>query len=133
MDYERERYEAYQAGNRALNSLLDAKNYLAQARTWGVLDLFGGRGLSSVIKHMKITNARSSMERAKYDLMSFSRELSDISVNLNVNISDLLTVFDIFDSFLADVIVQSRIADAQRKIDCAIDEVRHVLSTLRLQ
>lgn len=34
--------EAIEAGERALQSLRDARNSLSSARGWGVIDMFGG-------------------------------------------------------------------------------------------
>ena len=90
----------------------------------------GGGFLSSLIKHSKIDNARSCIERAKYDLKVFNRELRDVSMDLNVDIGDFLTFFDFMDSFLAELLVQSRISDAASRIDNAIYKVRDILRRL---
>ena len=70
--------EAIDAGERALLSLRDAKNSLGSARGWGIVDMLGGRGLSGLIKHVKIGDARNSLSQAKADLTYFSRELADV-------------------------------------------------------
>ena len=131
MDYEKERQEAIYAGERALDSLREAQNQLRKARNWGIYDIIGGGFFSSLIKHSKIDNARSCIERAKYDLHVFNRELRDVSMNLDFDIGDFLTFFDIMDSFLADLMVQSKIADASRKVDDAIYRVEDILRHLR--
>ena len=131
MDYEKERQEAIIAGERALDSLYEAQNQLRKARNWGIYDIIGGGLISSLIKHSKIDNARSCIERAKYDLQCFNRELRDVSYDLNVDVGDLLTFFDLMDSFFADLLVQSRIADASRRIDDAIYRVQDILRHLR--
>ncbi len=131
MDYEKERQEAIIAGERALDSLYEAQNQLRKARNWGIYDIIGGGFISSLIKHSKIDNARSCIERAKYDLQCFNRELRDVSYNLDVDVGDLLTFFDLMDSFFADLLVQSRIADASRRIDDAIYRVQDILRRLR--
>ncbi|MBO4409893.1 MAG: hypothetical protein J5775_03980 [Spirochaetales bacterium] len=130
MDNEKERQEAIYAGERALDSLTAAQNELRKARNWGFYDLLGGGFFSSLIKHSKIDNARSCIERAKYDLQVFNRELRDVSCDLNVDIGELLTFFDLMDSFFADLLVQSRIADASRRIEDAIYKVRDILRRL---
>jgi len=126
--------EAIEAGERALRSLRDAKSSLGSARGWGMIDMFGGRGLSGLIKHVKIGDARSSLNRAKADLDRFSRELSDVREiqGLDIEIGDFLTFADFFfDGFLADIMVQSKIRQAQNKIDDAIDRVETLLERLR--
>ena len=126
--------EAINAGERALRSLQDAKSSLDSARGWGILDILGGRGLSGLIKHVKIGDARSSLDQAKADLECFSRELSDVREiqGLDIEIGDFLTFADfIFDGFLADIMVQSKIRQAQDQIDYAIDRVQSMLGRLR--
>jgi len=126
--------EAIEAGERALRSLKEARSSLGSARGWGMVDLFGGRGLSGLIKHVKIGDARSSLNRAKADLDRFSRELSDVREiqGLDIEIGDFLTFADFFfDGFLADIMVQSKIRQAQDKIDNAIDRVETLLMKLR--
>ena len=131
MDYEKERQEAIIAGERALDSLYEAQNQLRKARNWGIYDIIGGGLISSLIKHSKIDNARSCIERAKYDLQCFNRELRDVSYNLDVDVGDLLTFFDLMDSFFADLLVQSRISDASRRIEDAIYRVQDILDHLK--
>ena len=131
MDYEKERQEAIIAGERALDSLYEAQNQLRKARNWGIYDILGGGFISSLIKHSKIDNARSCIERARYDLQCFNRELWDVSYDINVDIGDFLTFFDLMDSFFADLLVQSRIADASRRIEDAIWRVQDILNHLK--
>ena len=116
--------EAIEAGERALVSLQDARESLGSARNWGLLDLLGGRSISGLVKHVKIDNARHR----------FSKELSDVRdlQGLNIEIGDFLTFADFFfDGFLADILVQSKIRQAQDRIDDAIYRVESVLRQLR--
>ena len=86
------------------------------------------------MKHVKIGDAKSSLNQAKYDLERFSRELSDVRdlQGLDIEIGDFLTFADFFfDGFLADIMVQSKIKQAQQKIDDAIYRVETVLDRLR--
>ena len=131
---DREIREAVEAGERALRSLKEAKRSLGSARGWGIIDMFGGRGVSGLLKHVKIGDARSSLNRAKDDLDLFRRELYDVRdiQGLDIEVGNFLTFADFFfDGFLADVMVQSRIRKAQRKIDDAIDRVEELLEKLR--
>ena len=126
--------EAIEAGERALRSLQKAKSSLGSARNWGIFDLLGGRTISGLMKHVKIGDAKSSLNQAKYDLESFSRELSDVRdlQGLHIEIGDFLTFADFFfDGFLADIMVQSRIRQAQENIDIAILRVESMLERLR--
>ena len=126
--------EAIEAGERALVSLRDARASLGSARNWGLFDLLGGRSISGLVKHVKIDSARQSLNRAKADLNRFSKELSDVRdlQGLNIEIGDFLTFADFFfDGFLADIVVQSKIRQAQERIDDAIYRVEEVLRQLR--
>lgn len=126
--------EAIESGERALSSLRDAKASLSSARGWGIFDLFGGGVISGMAKHMKIRDARQNLNRAKLDLERFGRELSDVQdlQGMNVEMGDFLTFADFFfDGFLADMMVQSKIRQAQRNIDDAIYRVEAMLSRLR--
>lgn len=78
-----------------------------------------------------MSNARSSVERAKYDLQRFNSELRDLHLDLNLDIGDFLTFFDFMDSFLADVLVQSKLNDAANRIDQAIQRVETILRNIQ--
>ena len=131
MDYEKERREAIYAGECALDSLYEAQNQLRKARNWGIYDIIGGGFFSSLIKHSKIDNARSCIEKAKYDLQKFNDELKDVSYDLDIDVGSFLTFFDLMDSFLADILVQSKLADASHRIEEAIRRVQDILQSLR--
>ena len=130
---EKEKREARLAGQRALASLQDARNYLRSARNWGIIDLFGGGGLSGLLKHAKVRDASRSLEQAKADLQVFQRELRDVQSidGLRIEIGDFLTFADFFfDGFVADYLVQSKIRNAQEQVDRAIDMVSNILRSL---
>ena len=131
---DRERQEAIDAGERALDSLYGVRKELESAGNWGLLDMFGGGMFTTFVKHSKMNDAQRYMERAKRDLAAFSRELADVSETLNINSGDFLTFADyFFDGFVADMMVQSRIRDAQRQVDDAIYRVESILYRLRNQ
>jgi len=127
----KEREEAIEAGERALFSLREARDQISGAKGFGLWDLFGGGTLVSFAKHYKIGRARDALDRARYDLQAFSRELRDVAMDLEINIGDFLTIFDLMDNFFADLMVQSRLSDAGRRIDEAIYKVEECLRRLR--
>ena len=95
-DFEKEKREAMEAGNRALHSL-------------------------------------QNMEQAKYDLRSFSKELNDVSmvINLNIETGDFLSFADwFFDNFFVDWMVQDRINKARDQVRDAIWKVENVMREL---
>ena len=137
-DAEKERQEAIRAGERALDSLRDTQHYLGGARLWGIVDLFGGETFSGLLKHMKLRDAKRSMERAKADLRAFQKEIRDVRSlqDVDIDIGGFLTFADFFfDGIIADVIVQSKISEAKRQCDEGIRQVADIRDELvaRLQ
>ena len=131
---EKERQEAIRAGERALSSLQDTQQYLGNARLWGIVDLFGGGGLTGLFKHSQLGKAQRSLERAKADLKSFQRELRDVYglENIRIDISGFLTFADFFfDGIIADYLVQSKIRNARSQVQEAIEQVSRILDSLR--
>ena len=120
----REIQEAISAADDALYHLESARKYLGSAGNWGLLDIFGGGMITGLVKHSKMGNAEREVQEAKYALQKFSKELRDVSGYSSIHINDFLTFADfIFDGFLADVLVQSKIGEAKRQCDDAIRQV----------
>ena len=131
---EKEVREAVAAGERALASLRAAAKELSKARNWGLVDIFGGGLVTSIIKHSKINGASARIDAARNDLRVFEKELRDVTVyqELHIEIGDFLTFADFFfDNFLVDFMVQSKITEAARQVDQAIGRVEQVLLQLR--
>ena len=126
--------EAIIAGENALNSLYEARTKLKKAGDWGLLDIFGGDMLSGLMKHGRINEAKQCIEEANRNLKIFQRELRDVNVNFNlqIEIGGLLSAFDfLFDGFIADVMVQSKIDKAKDAVDRAIPQVESALHRLK--
>ncbi|NCB92688.1 MAG: hypothetical protein EOM40_09005 [Clostridia bacterium] len=125
--------EARAVGQQALASLEDARNLLDSAGNWGLLDMFGGGLISGMMKHSKMNNANEQMERARYLLQNFQKELRDIDVpgSFRVNVSDFLVFADFFfDGLIADWLVQSKISEAESQVVEAMEKVRTILNNL---
>ena len=126
--------EAIDAGNKALQSLRAAEQNLKSAGNWGIVDMFGGGLVSNMMKHSKINKASDYMERAKYDVQRFQKELKDVQMNadFSLDIGDFLTFADFFfDGLIADYLVQSKIREAERQVKDAIYRVETILNQLR--
>ena len=98
------------------------------------IDMFGGNLLTGLIKHSQAHDASRYVEDAKRDLAVFQNELQDVRdlQGLNVEVGDFLTFADFFwDGLLADILVQSRINDARRKIADAIRRTEDVVQRLK--
>ena len=120
-DIEKEKREAINAGNRALNSLRTARENLNSAKNWGLADMFGGGFFTT-------------MEQAKYDFRNFSKELDDVNMacNLNIDTGDFLSFADyFFDGFVVDWMVQDRINTARRQVDEAIRRTEYIVNQLQ--
>lgn len=83
---------------------------------------------------MKVNNASQCIENVKRDLDAFRDELGGIRdmEDLYVDIDGLLTFADFFfDGFVADIFVQSKIRDGQKKVREAERREKDILRTLR--
>ena len=130
----REMKEAMDAGERALSSLRNAQRKLNSAGNWGLLDMFGGGLFSTIMKRSKMDDAQQLMEAAKSDLKRFQRELKDVNIplDLRMEVGSFLSFADFFfDGFVADYLVQTRIGEARRQVNEAIDQVERILAELR--
>ena len=133
-DIEKEKREAINAGNRALNSLRTARENLNSAKNWGLVDMFGGRFSTTMLKHSKMDQAKQNMEQAKYDFRNFSKELDDVNMacNLNIDTGDFLSFADyFFDGFVVEWMVQDRINTARRQVDEAIRRTEYIVNQLQ--
>lgn len=132
-DLMKEKQEAIEAGERALYSLRQAQSDLNSAKNWGLVDMFGGGFISTMVKRSKLESAQEHMRQARYDLRSFSRELNDVSTvyNLNIDIDDFLSFADwFFDGFIVDWMVQDKINSAREKVTDAIRKVEDMMSKI---
>ena len=130
----KEREEAIVAGEQALYSLREARNELNKARGWGIYDILGGGLISTFIKHSKVNKARDCIQRARYDLKNFSRELNDVAdvSGCDFGVDGFWGFADyFFDDFISDLVVQSKINDVRRKVDEIIGRVSDVVEGLR--
>ncbi len=130
----REIKEAIGAGERALSSLRMAREKLNSAGNWGIFDMFGGGFISSMVKRSKMDDAVGLMESAKIDLKRFQRELNDVNVplDLKMEVGSFLSFADFFfDGFVADYLVQSKIAEAKEQVADAIYRVEQILRDLK--
>ena len=133
-DIEKEKQEAIAAGERALESLRRAKEEIEKARGFGVVDIFGGGIISTVMKHNKMDNAEHWITQAKMDLNRFSKELKDIgpAMEINIDIGSFGRAADIlFDGALVDMMVSSKLRQASEQIDDAIRHVGYALKKLK--
>ena len=133
-DIEKEKREAIEAGERALDSLRTAKECLDSAKNWGLVDIFGGGFFTTMMKQSKMEQASRNMEEAKYNLRNFSKELNDVnmSCNLNIGTNDFMTFADyFFDGVFVDWMVQERINTARGQVEEAIQKTEYIVNQLQ--
>ena len=131
MDNQKEIREAISAGERSLISLRAAQDQLRRAGNWGVADLLGGGMLTTFFKHQRLGEAERSLEIAQSDLRRFQNELRDVGQEC-LDISDFLAFADyFFDGIVADLMVQSKIRQAQERVSTAILRVETLVRQLR--
>lgn len=131
---EKEVREAIQAGQEALNYLREARECLNSAGNWGILDMLGGGFISTLVKHSKMNNAEELVQQAREALKRFQRELMDVEnvSEFHIEMGDFLSFADyFFDGIIADWMVQSRINDAKKQVDNAIQKVNYILRQLQ--
>ena len=132
--YRREIDEAMQAGREALGYLNDARECLSSAGNWGIVDMLGGGLLTTLIKRSKMKDADTLVQQARSALKRFQKELMDVEniPDFRIETGDFLTFADyFFDGFVADMLVQSKIGDARRQVEDAIEKVNYILGQLR--
>ena len=133
LDYRREIDEAIRAGQQARSSLLQAKDCLKSAGNWGLLDMFGGGMFTTFVKRTRMNDAEELVQQARSDLQRFRKELTDVETiaDFHVETGNFLAFADyFFDSFLVDLMVQSKIRDAQKQVEDAIEKVEYILQQL---
>ena len=132
-DERREVAEAVTAGRRALASLEEAADALDSASNWGLFDLLAGGIIASLVKRSRLDDAEEALERARADLYTFTREVSDVRgiEELRVNVGSVASALDILaDNPFVDLYVQKRISDAEKNVRAAIGATQTVLRRL---
>ena len=125
--------EALEVGNKTLESLHFAQIKLDSARSWVVLEGFGGSFLTSMMNNMKISDTQTYVEQAKQDILKFQVMLKSIS--LPEDVKRRCGVFISFATFFLDgtvddYMVKSRVDSAQEQIRDAIQIVDEVCEDL---
>ena len=135
-DHLKECREALDAGNRALDSLKNAKSCLDSARNWGIWDMLGGGLLSGLMKRARISDAQEQIDRARRDLQIFTRELDDVRMSdqINIEINDFIGFADLlWDNFLVDWMMQDRINSARAELNEVIARVEQIVRRLQCE
>lgn len=125
--------EAKIAGNRVLDGLNEALEYLSSAEGWGTWDLLGGGLLSDLVKHSNIDRAKEEIEKVQSLLRQFKIELTDIRIDSDIIIeTEGFAKFAdfFFDGLIADWFMQSRINESQDSVSKVKGQVLSILEKL---
>ena len=120
-----------------ISELDQAERQLSSARNWGFLDVLGGGFIVDLIKHSKLSNAKSSMDRVNYLLQELKRVLGGISMagDYSMNVGGFETFADFFfDSGIVDVYMTAKIMSSLnevRNLKNRCYELRSRLSSIR--
>jgi hypothetical protein len=132
-DLLREITEAQAATDAALTSLHAAQEKVDSAHAWGTYDTwFGGGMFSSLAKHARLDEAEEYMSAVDRALTELRKELTDLRMDAGalggVGVTQLSRALDVwFDNFFTDLGVQTRIKDADHRLD----QIGEALSALR--
>lgn len=132
---EKELMEAEHAARNVVSSLNQLMETLKSADNWGKVDILGGGLITTAIKHSRIGDAREQIAAVQKNLNSLQRELGDIKKidpdEVKINIGGLATFADyVFDGLVVDLIVQSRINEAQNRSQNLHGQVESICCTV---
>jgi len=125
--------EAVQIGQQTLESLHSAQIKLDSAKSWIVLEGFGGSLLTSMMKHMKISDTQEYVETAKQDIMKFQVVLKSIIMPEEVRSrTGMYIAFATFflDGTIDEYMMKANVNNAQEQIADAIQLVDEVCQDL---
>ena len=111
--------QAINLTDQLISELDQAERQLASARNWGFLDVLGGGLITDLIKHSKLNNAKSSMDRVNYLMQELRRVLGGISMpgDYSMNVGGLATFADFFfDSGIVDVYMTAKIMSSLNEV-----------------
>nr|WP_312578287.1 hypothetical protein [Sedimentibacter sp.] len=125
--------EAIKAGEDALDTVEKTISALSTAENWGVWDMLGGGLLTTVIKHDNVDKARKYAEETQRKLDIFKREISDINMvtNIEISVGKFETFADyFFDGLIFDWVVQSEIGKSLDAVKSTKNQIDKAMSKL---
>jgi chromosome segregation ATPase len=118
--------EAIAAAEPALSTLNDCLESLDEAKGWGTWDMLGGGMISTAIKRNHMDTAQELAYEAQQHLRRFQRELEDLHIHLEVQISSdgFLRFADyFFDNLIVDWLVQNELKESYEQVSAQRDAV----------
>jgi DNA repair exonuclease SbcCD ATPase subunit len=118
--------EALAAAEPALSTLNACLESLDKARGWGTWDMLGGGMISTAMKRNHMDTAQELVYEAQQHLRRFQRELEDLHIHLDVQISSdaFLRFADyFFDNLIVDWMVQNELKESYDQVCAQRDAV----------
>ena len=131
--------EAINLTNQILGYVEQAERSLSSARNWGFFDVLGGGFITDLIKHSKLSRARSAMDDVNYLMQRLQQVLGSIQMpaDYRMEIGNFATFADFFfDGVFADVYMVSKIMqslDEVRRLKSKLYELKVKLEGLRIE
>lgn len=129
--------EAKAEADRCKNIISEAIDQLESAKSWGTYDMFGGGGLSSIIKHERIRDAKNKLQSLGYAVQKLNFELNDVNMSLANegldSLSDDYLIDVFFDNIFTDWSVQDKIKDSLRKVNGLYKRVLKISDELEIK
>ena len=128
--------EAVEAGTHALQSLHIVSGNLADAESWGALDLLAGGKLADLAKQETLEEVQGSIEQLQVDLQKFNKELSDVAIRpgIQAGINAMLSFTEsFFDIIFADSEIPGRVKQARQQMALTRDHILGILRQLQTQ
>ena len=131
--------EAINLTNQILEYVEQAERSLSSARNWGFFDVLGGGFITDLIKHSKLSRARSAMDDVNYLMQRLQQVLGSIQMpaDYRMEIGNFATFADFFfDGVFADVYMVSKIMqslDEVRRLKGKLYELKAKLEGLRIE
>lgn len=104
--------EALALTNQLINLTTQAERQLSSARNWGFIDVLGGGLITDIIKHSKLSNAKSTMDEVNYLMQRLQQTLGRINfpADYRMNVGGFATFADFFfDCGIVDALMLSKI------------------------
>ncbi len=131
---EQELREAIAAGTEALRTTADVLQNIESAKDWATFDLLGGGLLADLAKHERLDEAQKEVEQLQVQLQRFNKELSDVEIraNLQVSIKDMLKFADFFfDGIFTDAAVLDHIKQSHSQVEHTRERILIILRSLQ--
>ncbi len=122
--------EAINAVRETLYHADEVMRHLQSANGASTWDLFGGELFADILKYSALDKVGHAVSAMKNSALNMKAELSDISIEFNMNldyIDGTTRTFDVlFDNFFSDMQVRDRIANNMNRMDDYICRLREL-------